>query len=406
MNPAALTTKKNNKKKILNYTITHDDATRIKLSSVLGLSAGTITNLVTELIQQNLLLEGREAYYKHGRKTKFLKFNGDFAYVLCAEMAEQEALKLTVCNLLGSEITSKSIGMSFTATNDNSVQNIMRTFINHICSFLEQMEEPLRQKLCALAVSINGMVDTNKMIDMPLYNWSSVNLCTPLEAAVHLPIYIDNITRIKSVYETRYVNHTIKNIIYLNLSPGIGIAHYFNGKLICGMNGISGEAGHMTLKVDGEKCYCGNSGCFEVYCGHKALLNRLRSGLSKLDTYDVLQQMVEEQQMPLTLDTLDLALKQGSIYANELLMETGRYLGYGLVNLINIFDPDLFIISGYGMDFDSFILEVALAEARSRIVNTFRREIRMEHARLKKEENYKALTAYVLDDKLDELASR
>ena len=87
-------------------------------------------------------------------------------------------------------------------------------------------------------------------------------------------------------------------------------------------------------------------------------------------------------------------------------METGKYLGYGLVNLINIFDPDLFIVSGYGMDFDSFVLEVALAEARSRIVNTFRREIRMEHARLKKEENYKALTAYVLDDKLDELASR
>lgn len=406
MNPAALTTKKNNKKKILNYTITHDDATRIKLGAALGLSAGTITNLATELIQQNLLLEGREAYYKHGRKTKFLKFNGDFAYVLCAEMAEQEALLLTVCNLLGDKIASKIIRMSFTASGSSSVQNIMRNFINNICSFLEQLGEDVRQKLCALAVSINGMVDTNKMIDMPLYNWRSVNLSAPLEAAVHLPIYIDNITRIKSVYETRYVNHTIKNIIYLNMSPGIGIAHYFNGKLICGMNGISGEAGHMTLKVDGEKCYCGNSGCFEVYCGHKALLNRLKSGLSKTDEYDVLHHMIDDQQMPLTLDTLDLALKQGSIYANELLMETGKYLGYGLVNLINIFDPDLFIVSGYGMDFDSFVLEVALAEARSRIVNTFRREIRMEHARLKKEENYKALTAYVLDDKLDELASR
>lgn len=406
MNPAALTTKKNNKKKILNYTITHDDATRIKLGAALGLSAGTITNLATELIQQNLLLEGREAYYKHGRKTKFLKFNGDFAYVLCAEMAEQEALQLTVCNLLGDKIASKTIRMSFTASGSSSVQSIMRNFINNICSFLGQLGEDVRQKLCALAVSINGMVDTNKMIDMPLYNWRSVNLSAPLEAAVHLPIYIDNITRIKSVYETRYVNHTIKNIIYLNMSPGIGIAHYFNGKLICGMNGISGEAGHMTLKVDGEKCYCGNSGCFEVYCGHKALLNRLNNGLSKLDEYDVLHHMIDDQQMPLTLDTLDLALKQGSIYANELLMETGKYLGYGLVNLINIFDPDLFIVSGYGMDFDSFVLEVALAEARSRIVNTFRREIRMEHARLKKEENYKALTAYVLDDKLDELASR
>ena len=406
MNPAALTTKKNNKKKILNYTITHDDATRIKLGAALGLSAGTITNLATELIQQNLLLEGREAYYKHGRKTKFLKFNGDFDYVLCAEMAEQEALQLTVCNLLGDKIASKTIRMSFTSSGSSSVQNIMRNFINNICSFLEQLGEDVRQKLCALAVSINGMVDTNKMIDMPLYNWRSVNLSAPLEAAVHLPIYIDNITRIKSVYETRYVNHTIKNIIYLNMSPGIGIAHYFNGKLICGMNGISGEAGHMTLKVDGEKCYCGNSGCFEVYCGHKALLNRLKSGLSKPDEYDVLHHMIDEQQMPLTLDTLDLALKQGSIYANELLIETGKYLGYGLVNLINIFDPDLFIVSGYGMDFDSFVLEVALAEARSRIVNTFRREIRMEHARLKKEENYKALTAYVLDDKLDELASR
>ena len=405
MNPAALTAKNNNKKKILNYVITHEDATRIKLAAALELSAGTITNLVTELINQNLLLEGREAYYKQGRKTKFLKFNGDYAYVLCVEMTGPETLCITVCNLLGENAVSKSVNMSLIVSETNPIRNIIRTLISNISSLLDQLSPSIRAKLCSLAVSINGMVDMKNLVNMPLYNWENVNLTTSLEAAFHLPVYIDNITRIKSVYEIRSMNDT-KNIIYLNLSPGIGMAHYFNGKLISGINRISGEAGHMSINMHGEKCYCGNSGCFEMYCSHDALLKRARQGLPDADPYDVLYQLVFQQGHPITLDTLALALKQGSVFTSELLMETGKYLGYGLANLINIFDPDIFIISGYGVEFDQFILEIAQAEARSRIVNTFRREIHFEHSCLKKEECYKAITAYVLRDKLNEFVTQ
>lgn len=405
MNPAALTAKKNNKKKILNYIITHEDATRIKLAAALELSAGTITNLVTELISQNLLLEGREAYYKQGRKTKFLKFNGDYAYVICIEMTGPETLCVTVCNLLGEKIASRHVSISLTVSESNPIRNIIRTLTDNISALLEQLDPSIRSKLCSLAVGINGMVDMKNLVNMPLYNWENVNLTTSLEAAFHLPVYIDNITRIKSVYETRCLSDT-KNIIYLNLSPGIGMAHYFNGKLISGLNRIGGEAGHMSINMHGEKCYCGNSGCFEMYCSHNALLKRTSQGLSEIDHRDILYQLIVQQGYPLTLDTLALALQQGSVFTSELLMETGKYLGYGLANLINVFDPDIFIISGYGVEFDQFILEIAQAEARSRIVNTFRREIHFEHSRLKKEECYKAITAYILKDKLNELASQ
>lgn len=405
MNPATLTSKKINKKKILNYIITHESVTRIKLTAELGLSAGTVTNIVTELINQDILWESSEAYYKRGRKTKCLKFNGDFACVICVEMSERDELIITVCNLLGCRIATKTIGITFAVTKENPITDVIRAIISSICSFMEELEEGVRQKLCALAVSISGMVDTKNLVDIPIYNWKSVNLSAPLQASIHLPVYIENVTRIKSVYEVRYTE-PVKNIIYLNMSPGIGIAHYFNGKLIQGHNGISGEAGHMTLNVDGEQCYCGNYGCFEMYCGHKSLLNRAKRALATINTHDVLFELVNHQNKPLNLDTLALAHRMGSVYINELLMETGKYLGSGIASLYNIFDPDTVIISGYGADFDSFILGIAQAEARSRIVNTFRREMCFEHARLKKEEGYKAISAYVLNDKLEELASR
>ena len=143
-----------------------------------------------------------------------------------------------------------------------------------------------------------------------------------------------------------------------------------------------------------------------MYCCHKSLLNRAKRALATINTHDVLFELVNHQNKPLNLDTLALAHRMGSVYINELLMETGKYLGSGIASLYNIFDPDTVIISGYGADFDSFILGIAQAEARSRIVNTFRREMRFEHARLKKEEGYKAISAYVLNDKLEELASR
>ncbi|MCI8417392.1 MAG: ROK family transcriptional regulator [Lachnospiraceae bacterium] len=405
MNPATLTSKKVNKKNILNYIITHENVTRIKLTSELGLSAGTITNIVTELISQNLLLESSDAYYKRGRKTKFLKFNGDFAYVVCVEMSIQNELIITVCNLLGEKVAGETIHIAFSVTRERPIAEVIRLIISSIHTFLEKLDKTVHQKLCALAVSIGGMMDAKNLVDIPICNWRSVNLTVPLQAAIHLPVYIDNVTRIKSVYEVRYIE-AAKNVIYLNMSPGIGIAHYFDGKLICGKNGISGEAGHMTLNVDGEKCYCGNYGCFELYCGHQAILDRARREIGEAKGYDILQELVHTQGMPLNLDTLSQAHKLGSVYVNELFMETGKYLGCGIANLYNIFDPDLLIVSGYGTDSDPFILEVAQAEARSRIVNTFRREMRMKPALLKKEEGYKAINAYVLKDKLDEFSSR
>jgi len=405
MNPAALIAKSNNKKNILNYIINYEDVTRIKLAAALELSAGTITNLVTELLSQNILLEGREAYYKHGRKTKFLKFNGDYAYVVCIDMVDQDMISINICNLMGESILSDYFYIDLMVSDTNPIRAIIQALTAQIAGFLETLHEPVRQKLCALAVSISGMVDMKNLINIPIYNWQSVNLTTPLEAAFHLPVYIDNVTRIKSVYETRRRNE-IKNIVYLNLSPGIGMAHYFDGKLIGGLNGISGEAGHMSINMHGEKCYCGNYGCFEMYCGHKDLLKRAKNALPAINEQDALYQLVYGQNLPLTLDTLSLAMKQGSVFTYDFLMETGKYLGQGIANLLNIFDPDVFITSGYGMDFDPFILDIAQAEARSRIVNTFHREVHFEYSQLKKEESYKAITAYVLKDKLNELASQ
>lgn len=401
MNPATLRAKQMNKRKIATYVIIHEEATRIEIASALGISTGTVTNIVTELIRENLLYESRKTNISAGRKTTFLKFNGGISYILCVEISSKDDLILSVCDLLGTRLYHEAYTVPFLITDDNPTNSVLRMIIDIVTEYLGNLSEDVREKICAIGVSICGMVDSKQFVDIPIYNWKNINLKAPLQTASKLPVYVENVTRIKSVYEMRWVKPQEKNVLYLNMSPGIGITHYFGGSLIEGHTGISGEAGHMSLNIHGEKCYCGNRGCFELYCDQRAIISRARALLTESNRNDPFYDLAVNQEEPVTLDLIAKAHSMGSLAIQGLLLETAEYLGSGIANLYNIFDPDRLIISGLGADFDSFLINAATAEAKSRIVNIFGRDLNISSAHLKGNENYKAVSAYVLQKQLN-----
>ena len=113
--------------------------------------------------------------------------------------------------------------------------------------------------------------------------------------------------------------------------------------------------------------------------------------------------MVVNHGAPLTARTLFDALNRGSLVIHELLSEVSQYLGSGLATLYNIFDPDRIIVSAYLDDDDSFVLDNAITEAKSRIVNRFSRELNITRAHLKVDETHLGICAYVLKELLDEM---
>ena len=403
MNKAALRSKQKNLRRILDYVIKNGEVSRVEIARAFGISTATVTNLVTELISQKLLYESRLKHASAGRKTTMLRFSADLCRIVTVFLSQKKAVDMAVCNLLGEPLVTKTVTLSLDITEERPEIVVLRDIIRAIKSFVESQPKDLYTSIAAIGVCVGGMVNIRQTIDMPQANWKNVNLVAPLQAEMHMPVYFEGVTRMKAQYELRYIEPEERNVIYLNLSTGIGIVNFFNGHIIQGHTGIAGEAGHISLNLHGPKCYCGNRGCFEIYCGMFQILARAALLIHRKNKGDIFYDMVVNQGAPLTARTLFEALNRGSLVVHELLNEVSQYLGSGLASLYNIFDPDRIIISAYLDDDDSFVLDNAITEAKSRIVNRFSRQLHITRAHLKIEETHLGICAYVLKKLLDEM---
>ncbi len=169
----------------------------------------------------------------------------------------------------------------------------------------------------------NGIIVKPKNI--PLKN---VNLKKVLEKKFKIPVFVDNDANCFSFGEALYGSG--KNydcVIGLTIGTGVGGGIVINKKIFHGrMN--AGELGHISINFNGIKCNCGNIGCVEEYVSARGIMG-LAKGL-KAKT---------------PLEVYNLALK-GNKKAISVFEKMGFYLGVGLTNFVNIFDPDVVIIGG------------------------------------------------------------
>lgn len=128
------------------------------------------------------------------------------------------------------------------------------------------------------------------------------------------------------------------------------------------------------------------------------ILNRIPSMLS--DKSDILYDMVVQRHLPISPEMLFTAHKDGSLEAHRLLYEVSEYLGMGLATIINIYDPDRIILTGYLRGQDDFIMDRAISYARSRIVKSFDRNITISRSNLKDENHFLPISAFVLKNLL------
>jgi glucokinase len=116
-------------------------------------------------------------------------------------------------------------------------------------------------------------------------------------------------------------------------------------RLYHGSTDAAGEIGHITVDLNGRQCGCGNYGCLEAYASGSAIAGRAREALSREES-SILPSMVNGDLSSLTAATVYKAAAQGDAVALELVRDTGRFLGTGIANLLNIFNPDVVVLAG------------------------------------------------------------
>jgi glucokinase len=136
-----------------------------------------------------------------------------------------------------------------------------------------------------------------------------------------------------------------RDVIGMTIGTGIGGGLILDGRLYHGVSDVAGEIGHTSIESNGRRCKCGNYGCLEAYCSGPAIAERAREAIETEESPQLLA-MVDGDPSRLTAHIVYEAAKLGDVIAREVVRETARFLGTGVSNLINIFNPDTVVLAG------------------------------------------------------------
>ena len=151
-----------------------------------------------------------------------------------------------------------------------------------------------------------------------------------------------------------------RTLVVVTLGTGVGTGFILEGEVWRGGAGMGGEGGHTTIDPEGPPCRCGNRGCLEAFVGAYGILRRFRDALASGQASGL------APGTDLGVQEIADAARAGDALAADILRETGRYLGIGLANFANLFNPEKIVVTGGVSRAGDAILDPARAEMKRR----------------------------------------
>lgn len=310
-----------NTRLVLETIVNTGPVSRAGLSKKLGLTKATISTIAQILIDHNLIIEIGSAETEKGRRPILLEFNYKSGHVISLDISLEHITVLT-CDLKGTHCRLKQY--------KNTAMGIA------ILPVLKEILEKTIAKLpdvihgvIGISIGVHGIVHDNKTAFTPYYSLDEIDLSKELSDHFNIPVFIENEANLSVLGErTFYFNYP--NIINISVHSGVGMGILLNDKLYRGNHGYAGEFGHSIIVPDGRPCPCGNQGCMEQYASERALLMELseKKKCSGMDIQDFLNLYYEKDP-----DVL------------ELIERFVFYMGIGINNVLNIFNPDLIVLN-------------------------------------------------------------
>jgi glucokinase len=195
----------------------------------------------------------------------------------------------------------------------------------------------------AVGISAPGpMCSTRQMIlEAPnLKGWEGYRVGEYFSAVLGLPVFMQNDANGAGLAEYMFGGQKGKDLIYVTMSTGIGAGIVANGKLVAGVNDLGGEVGHFTLVPDGRPCACGRKGCWEAYCGGKALANHVRQDILKNQVQTQILDLANGDVDQISMKEICDAVRRGDAYANEQWDEFIDRMAHAVGILIQTMNPE------------------------------------------------------------------
>jgi predicted NBD/HSP70 family sugar kinase len=310
---------------------------RIVLSEMTGLSSGAITNLVTEFIEEGLVVETGTQESDGGRPRVQLEINPDFGIAVGANVGE------TGIRVERFDLTMNQVGRSFVST--EPLTNDPQAAVDEIVAVVSRIRADLghRQRLLGIGVAVPGQVTQvagETVVHAPSVGWKGAPLVGSLTAALGVPIFLENGAKTLGQAEMWFgAGRGSRNAVVALLGTGVGAAIFADSGLYRGASSSAGEWGHTCIVPGGRVCRCGARGCLEAYVGAGSLIEQWAA----LDrSVDIPDDHSEEEWINRLVEA---APRLAS--ARQILDQTADYLGIAAANLVNLLNPERIVFGGW-----------------------------------------------------------
>jgi predicted NBD/HSP70 family sugar kinase len=328
------TTREINRRIALNLIRTNQPISRADLARLMGTRRGAVSLLVNELIRDGAIFEGATGEAKRGRKPTFLYVDSRKRCVVAVDIRPTRTFVM-VTDLVGRQLASVT---SFPTERDP--KRFVAGLVKRVKAILVEHKDLGRCQ--GVGVVVPGMVEseTGCVLLAPNLGWRNLRLRDPIAAALGVPVQIENSGKACALAQLWAAGEAKapSNFVYITVSDGLGVGIVLGGEVVRGQHNIAGEFGHVPLNIDGPRCGCGATGCWEAYVSNLATLSRYFGR-------DLRERPVSADGA-LTVDDLIARARGGDGKALAALLSTARYLGLGLGSVVNAIDPSHVYIGG------------------------------------------------------------
>ncbi len=327
------------KRSIIAYMAMNGESTLSELTKELHISVPTITKLVQELVDDNIVVDLGKVETPGGRRPNIFGLASSAIHFIGVNVG-RDNMSYVVTDLQNNIIYEEV---------DNSFELADRPqCLDKICSNIIKFVDNCtvdREKILGLGICMTGRVNPETGRSYKYFTANDKSIREIIEEQTNIRVLLENDTRARCYAEyTNGRSKSEKSVLYLHMGLGVAIGIVIDGKLYYGKSGFAGEFGHIPFFNNEVICACGKKGCLETEVSGIAVEEKMTK-LIESGVNTILREKYDRHE-PIRIDDIIQAAKNDDNLSIELIEEAGEKIGKAVAFIINIFNPESVIIGG------------------------------------------------------------
>ncbi|KAA2255976.1 ROK family transcriptional regulator [Solihabitans fulvus] len=332
--------RRSNRSTLLRQLYFTGPCSRQELGGATGLSQASVSNVVGELIEDGVVVEAGSVDSDGGRPRILLRVDPTQAYVIGVDVGETW-VRVELFDLALTELAKATHPLE---PGRHDIGLVVAHILDGIGRVIaDSGVDPAT--IAGVGIGVPGVVEQGAevLVHSQTIGWDAVPVERLLRAGTDLPLFIDNGATTMGQAEMWFgAGRGSRNAVIALVGSGVGSCIITDGAPYRGTSSSAGEWGHTVVHVGGRPCRCGSRGCLEAYIGAEGVLERYRAAAG-----DGPAAAIDEESAIADLLADSLRDTARATRAREVLAETALYLGVGIANLVNLFNPERIIIGGW-----------------------------------------------------------